>query len=164
MNQAKRDAPSRLERLSAELAGMLPSQDMAHLASEIRKQVRALLDEIERQSDDKIDQLQSKLNASLNAHQRNAWDAHNAFTKDRGHICQSRKTIEGIMQRSWDAIGGKHCEPVLLSAWAELAAAKEALASVIAAHKGLMKEADEKLERVERQLAEYKTKEVHHEG
>lgn len=51
-----------------------------------------------------MDHLRLRLNNSLNAHQRNLQDATKAFSEDRGHVCQSRQTIEGIMQRSLQAI------------------------------------------------------------
>ena len=51
-----------------------------------------------------IAKLSAELNRSQTAHHRNLTDVAKAMREDRGHFCQSRKTIEAVFQRSWDAI------------------------------------------------------------
>ena len=48
--------------------------------------------------------LRIELNRVLNLHNRNLEDAATALRVDRGHHCDCRKTLDAIMQRSWQAI------------------------------------------------------------
>jgi hypothetical protein len=50
------------------------------------------------------DDLRTKLNDSLNLHNRNLQDIAGASLVDRGHHCDSRKVLDSIRQRSWIAI------------------------------------------------------------
>ena len=51
-----------------------------------------------------VAELRIALNKSLNAHHRNIQQVAKALREDKGHFCESRKIIEAIFQRSWDAI------------------------------------------------------------